>query len=75
MPQFFILLSWKLLNNVNLFYSYSGPAKTLRQSLLEGKLAVTEEEMERKALMSVVPKKRAATIQKLIEDSKEPKPY
>jgi hypothetical protein len=41
--------------------------------LYEGKFAPTEEEQERKALMSIVPKKRGATIEKLMEESKEPR--
>jgi hypothetical protein len=35
----------------------------------------TEEELDRKALMSLVPKKRGETIEKQIEESKDPRSY
>lgn len=60
---------------INLFFSFTGPGQRLRKSIHEGKFSSTEEERERKALMSLVPRKRGATIQKLMEESKEPKKY
>jgi hypothetical protein len=66
---------WELLNGVNLLFSYSGPAQKLRKSIYEGKFAATEEELERKVFMAPVPKKRGATIDKLMEESKEPKSF
>jgi hypothetical protein len=62
-------------NNVNLFSSYTSPAQTLLQSIRNGKFAPTEEELERKVLMSVVPKQRGETIKKLMEESKDSKSY
>jgi hypothetical protein len=58
-----------------LFFSHIGPGETLRKSVYEGKFAPTEEELDRKALMSVTPKKRGAAIGKLMEESKEPRSY
>jgi hypothetical protein len=63
------------MNNVNLFSSYTSPAQTLLQSIHNGKFAPTEEELERKALMSVVPRQRGETIKKLMEESKDSKSY
>jgi hypothetical protein len=62
-------------NNVNLFFSYTGPAQTLRQSIYNGKFTPTEEELERKAMMSVLPKQRGETMKKLMEESKDSKSY
>lgn len=63
------------MNNVNLFSSYTGPAQKLLQSIRNGKFAPTEEELERKALMSFIPKQRGETIKKLMEESKDSTSY
>jgi hypothetical protein len=55
--------------------SFSGASQPFRQLIYEGKFAATEEELDKKALMSLVPKKRGKTIEKLIEESKDPKSY
>lgn len=55
--------------------SFSGASQPIRRLIYEGKFAATEEELDRKALMSLVPKKRGETIEKQIKESKDPGSY
>lgn len=65
------------LNNMKFFFSssFSGASQPFKQLIYEGKFAATEEELDRKALMSLVPKKRGETIEKQIKESKDPESY
>jgi len=75
--SYFIFVSpWQLeLNEVFFSSSFTGASQPIRQLVYEGKFAATEEELDRKALMSLVPKKRGETIEKQIKESKDPRSY
>jgi len=58
-----------------LIFHFTGVSQPLRQLIYEGKFAATEEELDRKALMSLVPKKRGETIEQQIKESNDPRSY
>lgn len=75
--HFNFLSPLQLLNNMRFFSSssFTGASQPLRQLMYEGKFVATEEELDRKSLMSLVPKKRGETIEKQIKESKDPRSY
>ncbi|KAJ9597506.1 hypothetical protein L9F63_011631, partial [Diploptera punctata] len=51
---------------------FSGPAQKLKSDIVEGrKFKITEETLDRRELMSPIPRKRGETLQKLKEESRE----